>query len=1124
VIELIRHIVLKGKVATFFLFVILSLSSFDSRADHLAGADITWVCQGGGDFVFKLRVIRDCNGAAISSVSETIQVWNHSTVSNITVNYLTDYEGSPTCAISGGNLPILCAVGGTGSFQIYEYVSNPINIGGVPPAAGWIFTWDDFNRSPASSNLNSPNSFGMTAISKMFSNGGSNTNPCYDSSPQFSSEIDVLFCDGPNKFHLRTTDPDGDSLVYSFANPMSHMTAVPPVFANPATIPYAAGYSLGSPLPSAAQNAGNVPASLDATTGQMSFTSLTQGVFSVMVKVESFRCGVKLAENNCELPITVFPCAFVNNEPTISPLLPTSSGPFVFYDTVYAGQMVNFNVVASDIELLQDGITPQQNTLTATGSQFGTNYTDPNSGCGNPPCATMSSSLPVSGSQGVNESFSWQTDCAHVIDPSCSNHTTYDFHFKVQDDVCPVPKYTTATVKVTVMIQPDLGSPELRCADVQPDGSVNLTWEPIVDPTNSFVEYRIYSSNGGGYVLEGVEANIAVGTFSHAAADAQNGSRSYIVRTISGCTPSEALPVDTLSTMYLSVSNPGNGTAILTWNDLASPVLPSMGLYYYIYQEYPLGTWTLIDSILVSGPNFWIDTIAVCNDTLTYLLQAQDDIPCVSKSSFDGGIFQDQIPPDPPVIVSVSVDTTTNQALITWEPNSQEDTYGHIIFQQDAFGNWFIVDTIYGYNNNSYFNLLSNAGSGSEVYGVAAFDSCASGIPASPNTSPIGVEHNSIFLQATLDICARSIDLNWNNYINWSDNVMSYELYVSVNGAAPSLLSSLPAGDLSYTHAGLTTNSNYCYLIKAISVVGKEALSNKRCLTVVQPSAPAYLYTQAASVEIQNQVELRVLIDPLANLNSMEVERSDTPGGPWDMIGSFTPAGGAPEYYYDNTALTGEQAYYYKLTAIDSCDRPVMETQESKTIFLSVTPDQARLVNLVQWSDYEGYDGAILGYNVYRGVNNVFNPTPIAFVGIGPRFYEDNVESYVGSTADGEFCYYVEAVENVNSYGINELAKSNVACAVEIPLIFVPNAFMLGGANPTFKPVTSFIDISEYEFTIYNRWNKLVFETDDVFDSWDGTYKGGRCREDVYVYILTYRDGNGSTRVQKGHVTLLHAQ
>lgn len=1089
----------------------------------MVGGDITWTCQGGGDFVFKLRILMDCNGAIAPSASETIQVWNHSSVTTISANYVNDYDASPSCTSSGGSNQISCAVGGTGAYTVFEYVSAPVNLGGIPPAAGWIFTWDGFSRSAAVDNLNTPQTYGMTILSKMFNNGGANTSPCYDSSPQFPSDLGVLFCSGSGKFHVRATDPDADSLVYSFTDPLTFLSASQPNFIQPAAIPYSAGYSTSSQMPNTSHNAANVPAALNQQTGEMTFTSLTQGVFTTCLKVESYRCGLKIAENNCEFPVTIFACSSANGDPVITAPFTSSSGAPVFYDTVYAGEVVNFNFVASDLEFLQDGITPQQNTLSAFGAQFGTNFTDPNSGCTDPPCATMSVPLPTTGVQGVNATFNWQTDCAHIKNPACADHTTHDFHFKVQDDICAVPGFSSATVRITVLNQPDLPSPELKCADVQPDGSVNLTWEPVADPTGSFVEYRIYASTGGPFTLQGVEPNIAMGTFSHATADAQNGSVQYVVRTVSGCTPGEALPVDTLSTIFLNVSNPGNGTAVLTWNDLANPVLPSMSPNYYIYQEYPLGTWTLLDSVLVSANNIWVDTITVCDDTVTYMVQTNDDIPCISRSSFDGGHFQDVIAPDIPVVQCVTVDTSTNLATIIWNTNPHLDTYGYIIFQQDAFGNWFILDTIYGYSDTTYLNVLSNAGSTNEFYAVAAFDSCQSGVPPAPNTSPIGAEHNTIYLQATLDICAQSISLNWNPYVNWPTGVSSYEVYASENGAAPVFLASLPPGTFTYDHVNLNAYSNYCYIVKAIGNNGKSSLSNKRCLSVIQPSIPAFVYTQAASVEVANQVEVRIHLDPASTINFMQVERSDDPAGPWDYMGAVIP-GGAPDIFYDGTALTGSQPYYYQVTAIDSCNRPILVSQVSKTIHLTVTPDQTRLVNLLQWNDYEGYDGAILGYNVYRSVNGVFNPVPIATVGIGPRFYEDNVESFVGTNADGEFCYYVEAIENTNSYGISERAKSNVACALEEPLIFIPNAFMLGGVNNEFKPVTSYIDMEEYEFNIYNRWGKVVFSTTDINGAWDGHFNGERCREDVYVYILTYRNGGGSVRVQKGHVTLLHGQ
>ena len=1095
----------------------------NARADHLIGGNITWACLGGGDYVFQLVLIMDCNGVITPSPTEEIQVWNHPTVTNITVNHVLDYDASPGCIASGGTNPITCAAGGVGSYTVSKFVSNPVTLGGIPPADGWIFTWNDFSRSAGIDNLSAPQTYGMTLISKMFNNSGLNGSPCYDSSPQISDDVVALFCEGQNPHTILSSDPDGDSLVYSFTDPLTYLIAVQPNFVLPASIPYAAGYSNASQLPNTSHNASNIPVNLNAETGQLDFTSFTQGTFVVGVRIESFRCGTKISEINFELPFTIVNCGFSNDAPDVTPPIANPGGLPVYRDTVFAGELVTFDVIANDIEFLQDGITPQQNTLTAFGSQFGANFTDPSTGCSEPPCAVVIGGVPAVGVQGVGTTFSWQTDCSHVKSSNCSDFTTYNFHFMVRDDVCPIPKTSAATVQITVQNLPVLSSPEVRCANVQSDGSVDVHWEPIEDTTDSFLEYRIYSSVGGPFLLEGVETNVASSSFTDLTADAQNGSVSYLVRTVSGCNSGEALPHDTLQTILLNVANPGNGTALLTWNSLLDPVLSSTSEYYYIYREYPLGVWTLLDSVPTTSANLYQDTISVCNDSLTYFVQLRDSLFCSSNSSFDGGIFQDQIPPTIPVIQAVSVDTFTNQAVITWNINPHEDTYGYIVFQQDNFGNWFILDTVWGHTNNTYYNILSNAGSTSETYGIAAFDSCYSGSPPTPNTSPIGIEHRSIHLNGSLDICDRSYSLEWNEYINWADQVDYYELYVSEDGNAPNLLVSIPSGTFNYVHSDLTSNAEYCYVIKAVSTGGNSALSNKLCQVIFQPSAPDYLYIQAASVEIQNSVELRVLLDPGASVNGLEIERSSFASGPWTYIGGIIPSSN-PEIFRDYSAATSQSSYYYRINAIDSCDRLALSSQVSRTIYLTVTPDQSRLVNLLQWNDYEGYDGAVLGYNIYRSVNEVFDPIPIATIGIGPRFYEDNVESFVGSTANGKFCYYVEAIENLNSYGLEERAKSNIACGTEEPLLFVPNAFIVGGVNAEFGPEVSYIDFDQYEFNVYNRWGKLVFQTNDAGEKWDGKFNGDLCREDVYVYILTFRNGDGATRVQKGHVTLLKSE
>ncbi len=59
---------------------------------------------------------------------------------------------------------------------------------------------------------------------------------------------------------------------------------------------------------------------------------------------------------------------------------------------------------------------------------------------------------------------------------------------------------------------------------------------------------------------------------------------------------------------------------------------------------------------------------------------------------------------------------------------------------------------------------------------------------------------------------------------------------------------------------------------------------------------------------------------------------------------------------------------------------------------------------------------------------------------------------------------------------------------------------------------------------IFNRWGELVFETNDVEDKWDGTFRGQLLNPAVYVYyIIGACDNQDQTKfIYTGNVTLIH--
>ncbi|CAN5569257.1 hypothetical protein BH11BAC1_BH11BAC1_06740 [soil metagenome] len=81
-----------------------------------------------------------------------------------------------------------------------------------------------------------------------------------------------------------------------------------------------------------------------------------------------------------------------------------------------------------------------------------------------------------------------------------------------------------------------------------------------------------------------------------------------------------------------------------------------------------------------------------------------------------------------------------------------------------------------------------------------------------------------------------------------------------------------------------------------------------------------------------------------------------------------------------------------------------------------------------------------------------------------------------------------------------------------IPNCFTPNG---DGLNDRFS-VLDFGNCYVYHLTIFSRWGEVIFETDDLNESWDGKCKGKPVPEDVYAYLL-----KGKDKIKQGSVLVL---
>jgi hypothetical protein len=127
------------------------------------------------------------------------------------------------------------------------------------------------------------------------------------------------------------------------------------------------------------------------------------------------------------------------------------------------------------------------------------------------------------------------------------------------------------------------------------------------------------------------------------------------------------------------------------------------------------------------------------------------------------------------------------------------------------------------------------------------------------------------------------------------------------------------------------------------------------------------------------------------------------------------------------------------------------------------------------------------------------------------------------TASTGRFCYYVQAVEGGNPSGINATSESNVACAIQEELVYIPNAMVIGGVNNLFGPALSYADVTDYQFSILNRWGQIVWTTEDPDEWWNGIVGSEYVPQGIYAYYCAFRNGAGRQVVRNGTVTVLRA-
>lgn len=412
-------------------------------ASHLMGGEITWRCNGTGQFVFQVKLYRDCNGVP---GPQSINLVTNAPGGNISCLLVSQNDispqgiGCPTCPNP---------MGLSNAVEEFIYESAQLSLNGTPPPTGWYFYYNDCCRNASIVNLSTQqNDFTLRAFMYPFS--GQNTNPCMDNSPYFPEPPTLGVCIGDTiSYGHVAIDNDLDSMHYSWDHPLEN--------GFPGTnVPFNSGYSYQSPLPGPTQNPLNYAAVLDPNHGIITFKSVTSGSFSTVTKVSSYKCGQLVSEIFREVQITLIANCIISTNPTVYntapdlyPNLPVESISIVAGDTLF------YSLMVTDFEALTSsaGGGPQTMTLNANGMAFGDGDTSFNNGCLLPPCAVLTLPTPFSGPLMFVENMTWPTVCAQAgFNNGCLQHVrVFPFLFKINDNFCPAQGvvYKSLLVNVT---------------------------------------------------------------------------------------------------------------------------------------------------------------------------------------------------------------------------------------------------------------------------------------------------------------------------------------------------------------------------------------------------------------------------------------------------------------------------------------------------------------------------------------------------------------------------------------------------------------------------------------------------------------------------------------------------
>lgn len=352
-------------------------------------------------------------------------------------------------------------------------------------------------------------------------------------------------------------------------------------------------------------------------------------------------------------------------------------------------------------------------------------------------------------------------------------------------------------------------------------------------------------------------------------------------------------------------------------------------------------------------------------------------------------------------------------------------------------------------------------------------------------------------------ICSSKFDLSIESGVNklaWSTaNTGLQAIEIERDNATFTIIPGSPTG---FNDVDIDCKTTYCYRVINRYAGTVRSKSLQFCGESFKINNPPAVINASATVTSQG-LDLEWIQETGSTPASYEILLS-LDDQTFGFLGSSSTT-----KFQDKNYFT-ESNFSYQVEYTDECDNKSPSGITISPIRLSGVIDN-NIVSIT-WNEYSGWANGVGNYFLDK-FDLQGNLIKSIDVGTGTSYTDDEEDP-----TNQFISYRIRATPNQTGIPVS---ISNQINFVKDSKIFFPTAFSPNGDQLNDQFFVSGQFIVKMELSIFNRWGELIFITNDMNETWDGSYNNKPAAEDAYVWSIQVTDLAGRTYKESGTVALL---